>query len=376
MSKKQIKKLIKVNLRKNSQSAQLVVEGKICSMFQRYHHIAMIGFLDGMIFTDGKLNGIFTEIFRFLSITGNTLEIFVDQETADEMRKIARQNWFMNRQNVIIHIVGDWNKWSPGESGMKFDAILANPPYCSGLHLKILKDLLELSDNVVCIHPASWLQFPTRQRPAFMNGRIGDFQIIDRKEANEMFDIDINGIVISTFKTGGDSFQGSPTGDSKFPCFMYNPRFVSGIMNYGPIVKGIYDKLVAKCPAGTYGSQLTVKPTTAFPLRQFYGICFTENSHDMNGTQAFNTEPKNYNQAILTKPGTHVRFLNFNTDQERNNAWQSYLTKFARFCICMDESTKLAPYMGNYTQPWDDRRFYTYFGLTQPEIQLIETVIK
>lgn len=259
---------------------------------------------------------------------------------------------------------------------MKFDAIIANPPYCSGLHLKILKDLLELSDNVICIHPASWLQFPTRQRPAFMNGRIGNFQIIDRKEANEMFDIDINGIVISTFKAGGDSFQGSPAGDPKFPCFMYNPRFVSGNMNYGPIVKGIYDKLVAKCPAGTYGSQLTVKPTTAFPLRQFYGICFTKNSHDMNGTQEFNTESKNYNQATLTKTGTHVRFLNFDTDVERYNAWQSYLTKFARFCICMDESTKLAPYMGNYTQPWDDQRFYKYFGLNKIEIQLIESVIK
>lgn len=108
---------------------------------------------------------------------------------------------------------------------MKFDAIIANPPYCSGLHLKILKDLLVLSDNVVCIHPANWLQFPTRQRPDFMNGRIDNFQIIDRKEANEMFDIDGGDIVISTFVKDGASFQGSPVTDPLYCCFKFNSRF-------------------------------------------------------------------------------------------------------------------------------------------------------
>ena len=147
-------------------------------------------------------------------------------------------------------------------------------------------------------------------------------------------------------------------------------------MQHGQIVKSIWEKIVAKNPQGIYNAQLTQKPKTTFPLRQFYGICFTENSHDMNGTQAFNTEPKNYKQATVTKVGTHVRFLNFNSEEERYNAWQSFLTKFARFCICMDESTKLAPYMGDYTKPWTDERFKQYFELTDIEWQLIDTVIK
>ena len=202
MAKKTIKKHIKVNL-KSTLSAQGIVEQEIHSALQNCHSVAIVGTVDSLIFTDGKLNTIFDDLFTFLSSAGNKLEFFVEQKTADEMRKMSRQNWLMNRPNVIIHIISDWANWSPGELEMKpktweinggvemkFDAIIANPPYCSGLHLKILKDLLGLSDNVVCIHPASWLQFPTRQRPVFMNGRIGDFQIIDRKEANEMFDID------------------------------------------------------------------------------------------------------------------------------------------------------------------------------------------
>ena len=146
-------------------------------------------------------------------------------------------------------------------------------------------------------------------------------------------------------------------------------------MNNWTIVKSIWQKVEAKNPQGTYNAQLTDKPTTAFPLRQYYGVDWSEHN-TKGGSRHFRTVSNNYQTACLIAIGNHVRFLNFNTDVERYNAWQSYLTKFARFCICMDESTKLAPYMGNYTQPWDDQRFYTYFGLTDPEIQLIETVIK
>ena len=108
---------------------------------------------------------------------------------------------------------------------MAFDVVIMNPPYKSGLHLKILEDTVKLSSNIVCIHPAAWLQFPTRQRPAFMNGRIDNFQIIDRKEANEMFDIDGGDIVISTFVKDGLSFKGSPVTDPQFCCFKFNSRF-------------------------------------------------------------------------------------------------------------------------------------------------------
>lgn len=146
-------------------------------------------------------------------------------------------------------------------------------------------------------------------------------------------------------------------------------------MNHWKIVKSIWQKVEAKNPIGTLSAQLSKSPI-GYALQTYYGVSWNQHAHDPNQTAAFKLVCSNYNEAIKNHVCGHVRFLNFNTEQERYNAWQSYLTKFARFCICMDESTKLAPYMGNYTQPWDDQRFYTYFGLTQPEIQLIETVIK
>ena len=140
-------------------------------------------------------------------------------------------------------------------------------------------------------------------------------------------------------------------------------------MNQYEIAKSIYHKLIAKCPQGTYLNALTITPNSNFPLRNKYGVAWC--SH---GNETVLSE--NYITSCGTNLGGHVRFLNFNTDQERHNAWQSYLTKFARFCICMDESTKLAPYMDDYTEPWTDERFKQYFGLTDIEWQLIDTVIK
>ena len=151
-------------------------------------------------------------------------------------------------------------------------------------------------------------------------------------------------------------------------------------MNHWKIVKSIWQKVEAKNPVDTVGTMF-VKKLTNYPLRIMITRDSTKapgrNNHNGgSGGTGFRIVSKNYNTATKTHAAGGIHFLNFDTEQERYNAWQSYLTKFARFCICMDESTKLAPYMGNYTQPWDDQRFYEYFGLNKIEIQLIETVIK
>ena len=154
-------------------------------------------------------------------------------------------------------------------------------------------------------------------------------------------------------------------------------------MDHSKIVVSIWYKIKEKNPLQKFNSILTKEPISNFPLR----ICIIRDTihtpfghHKTGGVikieDAFKIVSKNYTTATNIKLAAGVKFLNFNTEQERYNAWQSYLTKFARFCICMDESTKLAPYMGDYTEPWTDERFKQYFGLTDIEWQLIDTVIK
>lgn len=46
----------------------------------------------------------------------------------------------------------------PMDGNMRFDAVVTNPPYDSGLHLKFLRKALEISDRyVLTIQPAAWL---------------------------------------------------------------------------------------------------------------------------------------------------------------------------------------------------------------------------
>lgn len=142
-------------------------------------------------------------------------------------------------------------------------------------------------------------------------------------------------------------------------------------MNHWKIATSIYNKIISKCPQGTYQRQLTKTPEKSYVISTYYGVSFDERK----GTDFQVCSPNNIT-AFKKTLGSHTRFLNFDTAQEQYNAWQSYLTKFARFCIMLDESTKLAPYMNNYTEPWTDKRFKEHFKLTDIEWQLIDTVIK
>lgn len=143
-------------------------------------------------------------------------------------------------------------------------------------------------------------------------------------------------------------------------------------MNHWKIVKSIWEKVVAKNPVGTLSAQLSKEPTTNFPLRVFTGNIMQKDGRKNVCTRIV---PATYSNACKSTYAQNVRFLNFNTDVECYNAWQSYLTKFAMFCFIIDETTKLAPYMGDYTEPWTDKRFKQYFELTDIEWQLIDKVI-
>lgn len=348
--------------------------------------IAIIGNMYGFNYIDEDWNDIFTVLNR-AAIHHTQIHFYIDDATKEAMMSDRMFKRFMSKINVIIHIVKDWDKFHLGEE-MKFDAVVMNPPFCSGLHLKVLKEVIphvnfNRGGEVVCIHPAAWMQFPTRERntvdkkgnpvPHFMNGLIAGFDIVERKNANEMFDIDGGDLVITDLKKDGMSFVGDAVNDPQFCCFKFNSRFAAN----WKVVKSIYNKVIAKCPVGIWKSKLTKVPTTAYALRAYGAVnSLGDHGHDKSGSNAFLIMSKYYETSCKTHAAAGISFLNFATEQERYNAWQSYLTKFARFCIAMDESTKLAPYMGNYQQPWDDQRFYQHFGLTDTEIWVIENTIK
>lgn len=144
------------------------------------------------------------------------------------------------------------------------------------------------------------------------------------------------------------------------------------------IVQSIYQKVIAKCPVDTLNTKKVKAPNSTHALRLLItrGTTQDGDTHDPNGTKLYKIVSPHYKTACMQTLCSSVSFLNFNSENERKNAWQSYLTKFARFCIAMDESTKLAPYMDDYTQPWTDEMFKEYFELTDEEWKVIDETIK
>lgn len=222
------KKLIKANFTKCS--LQMQIEYKIGKVLNTKGNIALLGNIDGFEKTNGKINSIYKQIYT-LGKAGHQVHYYLDRETWYEMRKDPRTCALFTRlgNHPIIHIVKDWNEFKI-EEGMKFTGICMNPPFNSGLHLKILEKTMEAVDweqdgKLVCIHPAKWLQFPTRERPTFMNGHIKDFTIITREQTNEVFSINDGDMVITELGKDGKSFQGTPVDDPEFCCFKFNSRF-------------------------------------------------------------------------------------------------------------------------------------------------------
>ena len=150
------------------------------------------------------------------------------------------------------------------------------------------------------------------------------------------------------------------------------------------IAKSIYNKRINKQEINIFKPKMTSNATSNFPLRINYARTQLCSDWSKGGNSGSTMRPENcfritskfYTTACKSTPAACVGFLNFNTEQERSNAWKAFHTKFVRFCIMIDESIKLVPYMDDYTEPWTDERFKQYFGLTDIEWQLIDTVIK
>ena len=247
---------------------------------------------------------------------------------------------------------------------MKFCKIIMNPPYDKNLHLKILREAMKHSDDIVNLSPIRWLQDPLAEykknsdweRFSDIRKRIESLDVVSATEAQKLFgsrQYENLGIYHLT-KDGGANLLPKP--------------FIS---------QALFDKVNLPTYQGEYKSLYDAAQKTNFEkpyvkMSYFHGNVGAKDWADVISPQkelAFNT---NVNTGTFT--------INFDTQEEAKNFFAYCQTKFVKACNGNVKTNirwpgYAIPFMPTYTHPWTDEQLYKYFDLTQEEIDEIECSI-
>ena len=290
----------------------------------------------------------------------NAVTFITDDSDAYELfnKNVASNDEFGN-DDIAIFVDTEINKnaWKDFVNELsnmpKFDiAIMMNQPYDGNLHLKILEKVIPIADKVVNISPATWFAKHNRWKQAFIKynasvvGKPTNISYIEYRQANDIFGL-------------GNKIR----------------LAISLYDNNNTVKINLLKEEFSNIEFSVFNKVLS--PRTG-KLTWQNGINIVE---PRNTTLQF-TQPVNiwhggktcYDAAIgVTKRQQRGKIIfqaQFATQQELDNFRSSMKTKFMNwyyYNIVVPAYYKLINtmfVMQDYTQPWDDKRFCEYFGIT------------
>ena len=247
----------------------------------------------------------------------------------------------------------------------KFDVAIMNPPYDKNLHLKILEAVIPIAAKVVNISPVRWLQDPLAKYKKnsdykhfedSISKKIKDLIIIPADKANDLFNIaafgDL-GIYVLCNNGGYDYTQISKLslGVSHNICSKMLNKLSDTLKNHYTLgCQTDYNVKVTDICGSLMG----------FVVNKIHNRIY-KNELEYKNNKVKKSDCHNINKGEL--------FISFNTSVEAENFLKSVYTKFHRYIVLSlqnDVHVPLfaLPFMGDYTQPWDDKRFCDYFNIT------------
>ena len=260
----------------------------------------------------------------------------------------------------------------------KFDVAIMNPPYDKNLHIKILEKVIPIADKVVNISPVSQLvncvntfkdgNNETKKYFAGIGKHLTECgKIYSIEEALKTFvDARItNPLAIQTYKNAHNSIA---------ECARVNSHngmktIVKKVYDHSRSVDNIENHLESnkKCGYRVKFGRIGGGTWTAFQPHTL--DAFKEVVHDgLLADGRPHWQMCSVNQ-YTKKTDTMAESLLFATKQEAQNFIDSYKTTFMQVClgflhVDMRIHPEYLPYMQDYTQPWDDKRFCEYFNIT------------
>ena len=261
---------------------------------------------------------------------------------------------------------------------MKFDVAIMNPPYDGNLHLKILEKVIPVADKVVNISPVSQLVNCVNTFKDGKNDTKKYFAGIGKhlKSCGKIFSIEealqiftgariTNPLAIQVYEISYNSIE---------ECERVNSHngmkaIVKKVYDYSHDVDNIENHLESNKKDGYRikfgriggGTWTAFRPHTldAFKEVIYDGLLTDGRPHwQMCSVNQYTKKTEELPES-----------LPFTTKAEAQNFIDSYNTKFLKTClgflhVDMHIHPEYLPYMPDYTQPWTDKRFCEYFGIT------------
>lgn len=270
--------------------------------------------------------------------------------------KICRKLGFVN---IIQGDAKDPKTWE--KLNMNFDKIIMNPPYDKNLHLKILREAMKHSDEIVNLSPIRWLQDPLAEYKK--NSDFKKFE--DIRKRIETLDVVSSAEACNMFGAAFYSDLGIYHIDEKehkaFKC-EFNPL--------------IYKIIKYPCKHFTYDApedkpyKIVLPATHGHPGKYDWAEITSKEWEVAKNVQA-SSETNGY--VIMA----------FDTEAEMKNFYDSLFLKLYKWLVknikttaCTAQYIKFVPVLPTYTHAWTDRELYDFFGLTNEEVEEIEKEIQ
>lgn len=288
-----------------------------------------------------------------------------------ELSKKRFQNYFnlnsfenISKQDSTLN----WNK--------NYTLAVTNPPFNKNganlIELEIIKQIINHSNNSIILCTLTNITDicgPLKQGKKYikykniLNGKLDSIEII--KNSSAYFNIDLaKDLGILTIK------QNSIKNYDDF-------RFIKNGKNY----RFLYDKIYSKIIENNIGINKHWENSTkefSIPLK----VLVSANNYNIV-TFGLKSTKSNINykpsKSIKTASIKVAKVLNFNSQEEVNNFYNSVMNKFFFFLVkhCLTSqniknTNKFLPYMQDYSHVWTNEMYYNYFNLTEEETNLIE----
>ena len=239
----------------------------------------------------------------------------------------------------------------------KFDISIMNPPYDGSLHLKILEKIIPIADKVINSSPANQFfaakrllkEYPLIQKSKVLKNNIVNIELIAPEIASNIFNASFAGpLMILTYDA--------------------NCKHSLNYMDYNVIpynLRSVFDKTIRACND-------KILPNLYDEILKNTNKKFILPCPEVHGNQGkkdwAEITSSDYARALKAKQRWNWH-LSFDTEVERKNCYNAWHTRFHQFIHNLIKADNFnyygqLPWLNDYTQPWDDKRFCEYFGIT------------